>query len=212
MKAFLFDLDGTLLLSDEESFYSTYFELLGKYTSDLVDSKKLLKSINDTFEKMTFENNEANNYQKFMVEMSKCFGNKMIDLEKRFEEFYNGPFKELKKLTRPNIELIKTMRNLDGLKVLATNPMFPEIAIRERMKWAELKDDDFTLVTFMENSHYLKPNPKYFLEITGKIGVKPQECTMIGNDPVLDGACEKTGVKFVLVGGNDGRPESRIEG
>ncbi|MGC9214952.1 HAD family hydrolase, partial [Athalassotoga sp.] len=125
---------------------------------------------------------------------------KALEFEKRFDAFYSNNFKLLKPLTKPNDRLINHMRNLSEVKVLATNPIFPEIAIKERMKWAGLGDDDFALVTFMENSHYLKPNPKYFLEICEKIKADPQNCTMMGNDPKLDGACEKVGIKFVLVG------------
>ncbi len=200
MKAFLFDLDGTLLLSQEEIFYSKYFELLGRYMSDLIEPKILVKLVNTTIEEITFDDGKDNNYERFMIKIGKHFKISTDEIEQRFKSFYNVPFKELKNLTRPNVDLISEMRKMDGVKVLATNPIFPEIAIRERMKWAELDDDDFTLVTFMENSYHLKPDPEYFWDISKKIGVKPQDCVMFGNDPFLDGACEKIGIKFILVG------------
>ncbi len=200
MKAFLFDLDGTLLLSDEEIFYNRYFELVGQEFKDMVNSKELIDAIQEIIENMIFDGEDENNYQRFMGKISQKFGKKALEFEKRFDTFYSNNFKLLKPLTKPNDRLINHMRALHGVKVLATNPIFPEIAIKERMKWAALDDNDFALVTFMENSHYLKPNPKYFLEICEKIKVDPQNCTMMGNDPKLDGACEKVGIKFVLVG------------
>jgi FMN phosphatase YigB (HAD superfamily) len=204
MKAFLFDLDGTLLLSDEEIFYNRYFELVGQEFKDVVNPKALIDAIQEIIENMIFDGGDENNYQRFMEKISQKFGKKALEFEKRFDVFYSNNFRLLKPLTKPNDRLINHMRALSGVKVLATNPIFPEIAIKERMKWAGLDDDDFALVTFMENSHYLKPNPKYFLEICEKIKVDPQNCTMMGNDPKLDGACEKVGIKFVLVG-EDGR-------
>lgn len=199
MKAFLFDLDGTLLLSDEDIFYNRYFELVGQEFKNIVNPKELTDTIKEIIENMIFDGGNEDNYSRFMEKMSQKFGKKAIEFEKKFEFFYSNNFKLLKPLTKPNERLISRMRAIDGIKVLATNPIFPEIAIKERMKWAGLGDDDFALVTFMENSHYLKPNPKYFLEICEKIKVDPKDCTMMGNDPTLDGACEKVGIKFVLV-------------
>ena len=66
--------------------------------------------------------------------------------------------------------------------VLATNPLFPEVAVRSRLKWAGVSYDCFDLVTDYSNSCTCKPNPAYFLEITGKLGVDPRKCLMIGNN------------------------------
>ncbi|HEU23600.1 MAG: HAD family hydrolase [Mesoaciditoga sp.] len=203
MKAFLFDLDGTLLLSDEEIFYDNYFKLVSSEFPEF-DPKEFISAINEIIKEMTFEDDLRNNYHKFMEKTGLRFRKDPFEFEKRFTDFYTGKFKLLKSLTLPNHELIEQMRKLDGIKVLATNPLFPEIAIKERMKWAGLREEEFDLITFMENSHYLKPNPKYFLEIASKIKVDPVECTMIGNDPILDGACQKIGMKFVLIGDEDG--------
>ncbi len=200
MNAFLFDLDGTLLLSDEENFYRKYFEIVGEEFENIVNPKEFIDAIKEIIEKMIFDDGSKDNYRRFMEKISQKFGKQAIEFEERFKTFYSNNFKLLKPLTKPNEKLINHMRTLDGIKVLATNPIFPEIAIKERMRWAGLQDNDFTLVTFMENSHYLKPNPKYFLEICEKVKTNPQNCVMIGNDPKLDGACEKVGIKFVLVG------------
>ncbi|BBJ28208.1 HAD family hydrolase [Athalassotoga saccharophila] len=209
MKAFLFDLDGTLLLSDEDIFYENYFKLVSSEFSEF-EPHEFVKAINEIIKEMTVQDDLRDNYHKFMDKIGSRFKRDPSEFEKRFIDFYNGKFKLLKSLTLPNRELIEKMRNLDGIKVLATNPLFPEIAIKERMKWAGLREEEFDLITFMENSHYLKPNLKYFIEIASKIKVDPVECTMIGNDPILDGACQKVGMKFVLIGDGDGYKD-RIE-
>lgn len=203
MKAFLFDLDGTLLLSDEDIFYSKYFKLVSEEFAEF-DPNEFVKSIKDIINEMTLEDDIRDNYHKFMEKIASRFSEDQSKFEKRFTNFYMGKFKLLESLTVPNHDLIKEMRSLDGIKVLATNPLFPEIAIKERMKWAGLNDEEFELVTFMENSHYLKPNPKYFMEIASRINTDPRDCVMIGNDPILDGACQKVGMKFVLIGEDDG--------
>ena len=49
--------------------------------------------------------------------------------------------------------------------ILATNPIFPRIATLNRIKWAGLDPDDFIYISTYENSHYSKPNIKYYEEI-----------------------------------------------
>jgi len=49
------------------------------------------------------------------------------------------------------------------------------------MSWAGLTMRDFALVTHYENSHFCKPNPRYYEEILETIGRTPQQCMMLGN-------------------------------
>ena len=78
--------------------------------------------------------------------------------------------------------------------VLATNPIFPRIATENRIRWAGLGPDDFALITTYENSTYCKPNPAYYREILEKLGRKAEECLMVGNDVVEDGAAQRLGI------------------
>ena len=66
------------------------------------------------------------------------------------------------------------------------------------MAWVNLAPQDFELVTYYDNSTYCKPNPKYYEEIFRKIGVKPQECFMVGNSVAEDMIVEKLGVRVFL--------------
>jgi FMN phosphatase YigB (HAD superfamily) len=50
------------------------------------------------------------------------------------------------------------------------------------LKWAGVDYESFDLVTDYANSTTCKPNPAYFLEITGRLGVDPCKCLMIGNN------------------------------
>jgi FMN phosphatase YigB (HAD superfamily) len=70
--------------------------------------------------------------------------------------------------------------------VLATNPMFPATAIRQRLEWAGLRALDFSLITTLENSHACKPRANYFLEILQPLGVHGDEALMVGDDWRLD--------------------------
>ena len=83
--------------------------------------------------------------------------------------------------------------------VLATNPLFPQMATVNRIRWAGMSPEDFCLVTTYENSHYCKPNPKYYMEILEKIGCQPEECIMVGNDVTEDMMTKEMGMKVFLL-------------
>ena len=71
-------------------------------------------------------------------------------------------------------------------RVLATAPLFPDIAVRQRIRWAGLEPEDFAYITTYENSHYAKPNPDYYRELLEKLGKKGENCLMVGNDVAED--------------------------
>ena len=54
-------------------------------------------------------------------------------------------------------------------------------------------------MTAYENSCYSKPNPKYYLEVAEKLGVRPEQCLMVGNDADEDLIAEKTGMQVFLL-------------
>ena len=87
-----------------------------------------------------------------------------------------------------------------GLRVaLATNPIFPAIATRKRIRWAGLRPEDFEWITTYENARYCKPNPLYYQEILNRLGAAPQDCLMVGNDVGDDMAAETLGMKVFLL-------------
>ena len=80
----------------------------------------------------------------------------------------------------------------------------PQVAIRERVRWAGLNPDQFDFVTGMENMHFCKPNVGFFREIAQNIGVAPEDCIMIGNDMAEDMVAHEIGMKTFLVGEETG--------
>jgi haloacid dehalogenase superfamily, subfamily IA, variant 1 with third motif having Dx(3-4)D or Dx(3-4)E len=94
-------------------------------------------------------------------------------------------FGKLRSLTRPNPSArvaIQTAFDMGCDVVIATNPIFPETAIRQRMKWAGVSDFPFKLITSYEVMHSAKPNSRYYSEILERIGRSPDECIMVGDD------------------------------
>ena len=65
---------------------------------------------------------------------------------------------------------------------IATNPLFPATAIRQRMAWAGVDDFPYEWVTTYENSRCCKPNLCYFDAIAGRLGVPAEACLVVGDE------------------------------
>ena len=55
------------------------------------------------------------------------------------------------------------------------------------------------MYTTYENYHFCKPSLNYYKELLEKLGVKPEECLMVGNDVGEDMITEELGMKVFLL-------------
>ncbi|MDQ0190736.1 HAD hydrolase-like protein [Alicyclobacillus cycloheptanicus] len=203
MTTLLFDLDGTLLPLDLNTFLKGYFEALVPRIAHLVDRRKIVDQIMQATQAMML--NEDASFTNEEVFKASFF--RIVDVPEEqiwpiFDAFYREAFGELRHLTQPSPisrEICRTAVDKGYQLVLATNPIFPEQAVRHRMAWAGIEDIPFDLVTVMETSHFCKPNPKYYVEIMDKLGVTPSQCMMFGNDIQEDGVAGTLGMQTFLV-------------
>lgn len=199
IRACLFDLDGTLLPLDTESFVRIYLKELAGKVKHLIAPDKLIQSIWEATEAMIkSEEEKQTNEQIFEREFIKRTGLDRETIWPSFNQFYEQDFPKLSKYTKASPWSRKVVQAAidHGYKVaVATNPVFPRAAIMERLKWAGIDDLPFEWVTVYEEAHFCKPNPKYYLEVAAKIGVPPEECVMIGNDMQEDMVAGTTGMK-----------------
>jgi len=120
-----------------------------------------------------------------------------------FDQFYRERFPALKSACRglPGIarQVVRTALDKGYEVVLATNPLFPRMAIEERMRWIEVDDLPWRLVTVYEEMHACKPQPAYYMEVLERIGRRPEECLMVGNDVQEDGVAASLGIDVFFV-------------
>ena len=83
-------------------------------------------------------------------------------------------------------KLIAGLKEKGYRLILATNPLFPQIATYSHVRWAGLNPEDFDWITDYTNSCTCKPNPAYYLEIAEKFSLDPKKCLMIGNNAQED--------------------------
>lgn len=202
----LFDLDGTLLPMDQNTFAETYFGLLAKKLQPHgYESEKLIKTIWAGTAAMVANCGEKTNEEVFWDTFCSVFGEKArLDLPV-FEEFYEKDFERVKDVCGFNPSAAKTVELVKkcGLRAaLATNPLFPRTATMSRLRWAGLDPRDFELITTYDNSNFCKPSLKYYEQIIFKLGVNAEECAIVGNDVSEDMIAEKLGMKTFLLTDN----------
>jgi FMN phosphatase YigB (HAD superfamily) len=142
------------------------------------------------------------NEQRFWTVFGSVMGEKALQLEPLFDEFYRNEFIQAKSTTKTHphakecIQLLKQKGYTIGL---ATNPLFPQIATHTRLSWAGLAPEDFDLITTYENSTYCKPKPEYYEEVLKNLGREAMECIMIGNDVKEDMCAAGLGMDTYLL-------------
>ena len=203
IKTILFDLDGTLLPMDEEYFKKIYFGAIYKkigylgYTLD-----ELLNVIWYGTKKMIKNDGSMTNEELFWKSFIEVHPDRLEENKQNFVEFYNDIFPTLghtcgfQPLAK---EFIKILKKRGYELIIASNPIFPAVATRARIRWAELDPNDFKLITAYENSSFCKPNPKYYEEILRKLNLKAEECLMIGNDAREDTVALSLGIDTYLI-------------
>ncbi|KPV45476.1 HAD family hydrolase [Alicyclobacillus ferrooxydans] len=203
LKTLLFDLDGTLLPFDQNRFMHGYFHALVPEIAHLVNTKEIAAQILTATQAMVEnEDPQLPNIDAFKHAFFGTVDVAESDIWPIFDEFYHTKFGDLQSLTEPSPisrEICRSALSKGYELVLATNPIFPDDAVRHRMAWAGIDDVPFKLVTTMEHMHFCKPSPKYYLEILDRIGRSPEECMMIGNDVQEDGVAGKLGMQTFLV-------------
>ncbi|MBE6764194.1 MAG: HAD family hydrolase [Ruminococcaceae bacterium] len=208
----LMDLDGTLLPFDQEEFIRTYFGLLCKRLAPMGYAPDAVVAAMWQGSKAMVQNDGAVlNRDRFWDVFARMLGESICEEEARLDEFYLGEFDRVKAVLRGDTcakELVELLKAKGYTVVLATNPLFPEQAQRTRMSWAGLTPSDFVLVTHYGNSHFCKPNLRYYEEILQTIGKTPAECLMIGNSVAEDMIAETIGMQTYLITGHIENPKN----
>ncbi len=201
--AVLFDLDGTLLPMDQDVFVKEYFKgITQKVASAGYDPETLSKTIWAGTKAMVKNSGEESNETVFWKVFADIYGKQALKDIPLFDEYYTDGYLNLKNLFTPNPLAAKTVRMLKekGCRtVLATNPIFPKFAVDCRVRWAGLEPDDFEYCTSFENSYRCKPNPEYYADILKAIGLKAEQCLMVGNDAREDTVASQLGMKVFLL-------------
>jgi FMN phosphatase YigB (HAD superfamily) len=192
IQAILMDLDNTLLENDMERFVPAYLSALGEHLSNLFPPETLIRHLLRATNAMVANTDPAcTNMEAFGTAFFPALGRTREELEPLFDDFYAARFPHLRRLTKPVPAARPVLEWAFGRRfqvAIATNPLFPPTAIEQRLAWAGTPADEFAfdLITSYDIMHATKPHPAYFLEIAAKLGRRPEECLMVGDDWRMD--------------------------
>lgn len=201
----LFDLDGTLVHYDYDTFVNAYLGAVARKVAHLVEPKRFVNQLLAATEAMIASlDHTRTNKEVFWEYFPNGLDVSMEVLTPKLDEFYLEDFPKIQEVLQ--VTPVPAARGLierlitNGYEVvIATNPVFPAIAIDERMRWGWIDGLDYHLVTTYETSCYCKPNVEYYAEILENMGRLPEECIMIGNNTCEDLVAGDLGITTYLV-------------
>ena len=199
----LFDLDGTLLPMDQMRFVDVYLRLLCEKLAPLgYEPQALGQAVWQGTKAMMKNTGEKTNETVFWDTFCGLLGEHCRNDQPVFREFYENEFSGVSQVcdcTPKAAETIALVKSRGFRTALATPPLFPAAATRQRITWAGLDPADFDLITTYENSSHSKPNPDYYREILERMELEPKDCMMVGNDVDEDMIAGDLGMKTFLL-------------
>jgi len=203
LNTILFDLDGTLAPFDQNSFIQTYFKALVRRLVPMgYDGEKLVPTLWKGVDAMVENDGSQTNRQRFWSVFTRELGIQALALESVLDDFYTREFDAVRSVLQEDVDrgpLIRGLRGKGYTVVLATNPVFPAVAVETRLNWVGLTSTDFDWVTTYENSRRSKPDPGYYRDILARVGRRGEECLMVGNNPLDDMSALEAGLSVYLV-------------
>lgn len=203
LNTILFDLDGTLAPFQQDEFVRVYFGLLVRRLVPMgYDGEKLVRALWKGVDAMIGNSGAVTNRQVFWECFTREMGMQALALETILDDFYATDFDGARSCLTARTDrsgLIRSLREKGYTLVLATNPIFPAVAVETRLRWVGLTQADFDWVTTYENSRRSKPSPAYYRDILERMGKRGGQCLMAGNNPSDDMSARETGMEVFLV-------------
>lgn len=201
LDAILIDLDNTMILFDETEFYIRFMKQIIPYFEDIMPGDQFRDRLLQAIRDLRLNNGELSNKDFFLNVFCQGVESQREKIWARILRFYTCEYGNIAvDAVKPDgIDHLLHQLAAWGLKVVvATNPLFPEVAVRIRMGWCGIDPGQFDLITHMENMSYVKPRREYYQAICATIGSTPEQCLMIGNDRVNDMVAGEAGLKTYL--------------
>ncbi len=192
IKAVLLDMDNTLLHNPDARFASAFRQLFDEFFRAEFGIDGSIEALRAGFANMGRDlANCPNNAQALVDCLAHLLPLAHDDADQALRRFYAEVYGELEPLISPvdsAVALIEDLLEQGLLVAVATNPLYPESAILQRLEWAGLGGlvGEFAIVTHSENMHFAKPQPEYIAEVVARVGIEPDEALMVGDSLVND--------------------------
>lgn len=200
IKAVLLDLDDTLLINDMETFSPHYYRALMNKMRSVCPPGAFVEALNNGVRAMVHnDGRQGTNAEVFGREFYRRLGRDPQEIEPILLEFYANEFEELAQHTEPDPvarRLVQLLQERGYQIAIATQPLFPRIAIEARLRWAGVGVDEFRydMITSYENMRACKPHTAYFEAVLQQLGRRAPEALMVGDSLEADMPARRMGL------------------
>jgi FMN phosphatase YigB (HAD superfamily) len=205
IRAFLLDLDDTLLVNDMETFSPHYFRALLNRMRGVCPAGAFVEALNAGIRAMWHnDGRQATNADVFAREFYRRLDRDPLEIEPILLDFYAREFDDLGQHTERDPmarELVQLLQERGYQIAIATQPLFPRVAIETRLRWAGVGPDEFhyDLITSYEIMKACKPRTAYFEDVLQKLGRSAPEAIMVGDSPESDMPARRMGLRTFWV-------------
>ena len=205
IKAFLLDLDDTLLINDMETFFPHYLRMLVDHVRGVCPPVTFMAALDAGVRAMWHndgkQHTNAEAFRDAFFSEADC---PRVEMEELLQRFYTQEFESLSTYTQQDPaarELIELLQSHDYSIAIATQPVFPLPAIEARLRWADVgvESFDYDFVASYEKMKACKPRSAYFHTILQHMGNKPSEAIMVGDSPESDMPARRLGMRTFWV-------------
>ena len=169
------------------------------------EKKRTIEAVWIGTKAMILNDGKKTNAERFWDAFASVLGEGVRGTEDALEIFYKNEFNRVKSVMEPSLyskDAVNILKGKNYKLILATNPIFPRVAVESRLDWIGIDINIFDHVTSYEYCTYCKPNLGYYREILQKIGKQPSECMMVGNNVKEDMCAMSLGMSGFLVTDN----------
>lgn len=188
LKALLLDLDNTLLHNDDRAFARAFLQSINAHFRATCGYDDMASALRQSIRALSGARDgittNAALIRQILTDRTPLSPSQ---IDTALASFFQDSYPALQPCVKPvpgAVELLKNLLASDEYAiVIATNPLYPVNAIKQRMAWAGLPADSdrYALITGTETMHYSKPDPAYYAEILAQVGIEPDEALMIGD-------------------------------
>ena len=198
----LWDLDGTLVRMHRAPFRVLMPLLACAAFADVVPPWRVPSAVRTIVTRIRTNEGAGSNHELLRELVAAHTGCDSAVVDSRLNWLSTTGFPLLRWCFRPRPgapQLVADLAERGLSQVVATNPLWPRQTVVDRLSWGGVDIGHFDYITAGENMTRSKPRTGYYRELLSKLGARPQQCVMIGDDARNDAPASELGIAVYLV-------------